>query len=338
MTDPASPVSFAGRHIGPSDADVDKMLAALGYASLDELAAAAVPDAIKATEGLDLAPATETEVLAALRALADRNRVMASMIGLGYYDTITPPVLRRNILESPAWYTAYTPYQPEISQGRLEALLNFQTMVADLTGLDIASASLLDEATAAAEALALCRRVSKVSDDAAFVIDRDCHPQTIAVVETRAEPLGLPVVVTDVAADGLPDGEIFGVLLQYPASSGRLVDWSGVISAAHERGALASVATDLLALCLLRAPGAMGADVAVGSAQRFGVPMGSGARTPVSWPSATDCSDRYPAAWSGCRSTLMAIGRTGSHCRHASSTSAERRRRRTSAPRRCCSR
>ena len=270
------PVSFAGRHIGPSDADVDKMLAALGYGSLDDLAAAAVPAAIKATEGLELAPATEAEVLGALRALADRNRVMTSMIGLGYYDTITPPVLRRNILENPAWYTAYTPYQPEISQGRLEALLNFQTMVADLTGLDIASASLLDEATAAAEAMALCRRSSKVSDAAVFVIDRDCHPQTIAVVETRAEPLGLPVVVTDVAANGLPDGEIFGVLLQYPASSGRLVDWTGVIAAAHERGALVTVATDLLALCLLRSPGAMGADVAVGSAQRFGVPMGFG--------------------------------------------------------------
>ncbi|MEY2403789.1 MAG: glycine dehydrogenase [Acidimicrobiaceae bacterium] len=270
------PIAFAARHIGPSNADVDKMLATLGYGSLDDLAAAAVPAAIKATEGLELAPSSEAEVLRALRALADRNRVMTSMIGLGYHDTITPPVLRRNVLENPAWYTAYTPYQPEISQGRLEALLNFQTMVSDLTGLDIASASLLDEATAAAEAMALCRRSSKVGDDGVFVIDRDCHPQTIAVVETRAEPLGLPVVVTDVAADGLPDGEIFGVLLQYPASSGRLVDWSDVITAAHQRGALATVATDLLALCLLRSPGAMGADVAVGSAQRFGVPMGFG--------------------------------------------------------------
>ncbi|MEY2423886.1 MAG: glycine dehydrogenase [Acidimicrobiaceae bacterium] len=252
------------------------MLAALGYASLDDLAAAAVPAAIKATEGLELAPATEAEVLHELRALADRNRVMTSMIGLGYYDTITPPVLRRNILENPAWYTAYTPYQPEISQGRLEALLNFQTMVSDLTGLDIASASLLDEATAAAEAMALCRRSTKVSDGAVFVIDRDCHPQTIAVVETRAEPLGLHVVVADIATDGLPDGETFGVLVQYPASSGRLVDWSGLVSEAHERGALVTVATDLLALCVLRSPGAMGADVAVGAAQRFGVPMGFG--------------------------------------------------------------
>ena len=273
LTDPSS---FADRHIGPSAPDVDKMLAALGFGSLDELAAAAVPDSIKATEGLELSPATEAEVLAALRALAGRNRLMTSMIGLGYHDTITPPVLRRNILESPAWYTAYTPYQPEISQGRLEALLNFQTMVSDLTGLDIASASLLDEATAAAEAMALCRRSSKAPAGAVFVIDRDCHPQTIAVVETRAEPLGLRTVIVDVAAEGLPDGDVFGVLLQYPASSGRLVDWSTAIDAAHERGAIVSVATDLLAACLLRPPGSLGADIAVGSAQRFGVPMGFG--------------------------------------------------------------
>jgi glycine dehydrogenase len=275
LTDPAA-LAFTDRHIGPSDADVDKMLAALGYGSLDELAAAAVPAAIKATDGLSLPASSEAEVLSALRALADRNQVMTSMIGLGYSDTITPPVLRRNILENPAWYTAYTPYQPEISQGRLEALLNFQTMVSDLTGLDIASASLLDEATAAAEAMALCRRSSKAPDEAVFVVDADCHPQTIAVVETRAEPLGLRVVVADVAGAGLPDGDIFGVLVQYPASSGRVVDWTPVIAAAHEAGALVTVATDLLALCLLRSPGAMGADVAVGSAQRFGVPMGFG--------------------------------------------------------------
>ncbi|HEX4819185.1 MAG TPA: aminomethyl-transferring glycine dehydrogenase [Acidimicrobiales bacterium] len=273
MTDLAR---FASRHIGPSDADVDKMLAALGYGSLDELVAAAVPEAIKATEGLSLEPSTEAEVLAALRTLAERNDVLTSMIGLGYYDTITPPVLRRNILENPAWYTAYTPYQPEISQGRLEALLNFQTMVADLCGLDIANASLLDEATAAAEAMALCRRSSKAVADAIFVIDRDVHPQTLAVVQTRAEPLGLTCVVHDVAADGLPDGEIFGVLLQYPCSSGRVVDWTDHIAAAHERGAVVAVATDLLASCVLRPAGALGADVAVGSAQRFGVPMGFG--------------------------------------------------------------
>src|SRR4051794_29646205 len=252
------------------------MLAALGFGSLDDLVAAAVPEAIKATDGLTLAPSTEAEVLDALRTLADRNQVLTSMIGLGYHDTITPPVLRRNILENPAWYTAYTPYQPEISQGRLEALLNFQTMVADLCGLDIANASLLDEATAAAEAMALCRRSSRTGDDAVFVIDRDIHPQTLAVVQTRAEPLGLRCVVHDVAESGLPGGKVFGVLLQYPGSSGRLVDWTEHIAAAHERGAVVAVATDLLASCVLRPAGAMGADVAVGSAQRFGVPMGFG--------------------------------------------------------------
>ncbi|HEY2814835.1 MAG TPA: aminomethyl-transferring glycine dehydrogenase [Acidimicrobiales bacterium] len=267
------PDVFADRHIGPSEADIAKMLAAVGYASLDDLVGVAVPDGIKAFDGLELDALTEAEVLAALRELADHNEVLVSMIGLGYHDTITPPVLRRNILENPAWYTAYTPYQPEISQGRLEALLNFQTMVTDLTGLDIANASLLDEATAAAEAMALCRRSSKASDGAVFVIDRDCHPQTIAVVQTRAEPLGLEVVVAEVAGDGLPDRDAFGVLVQYPASSGRIVDWSSVIEDAHRRGALVAVATDLLALCVLRSPGAMGADVAVGSSQRFGVPL-----------------------------------------------------------------
>jgi glycine dehydrogenase len=264
---------FAARHIGPSEADVAKMLAAIGYGSLDDLVNGAVPDAIKAFAGLELDALTETEVLATLRELADHNEVLVSMIGLGYADTITPSVLRRNILENPAWYTAYTPYQPEISQGRLEALLNYQTMVTDLTGLDIANASLLDEATAAAEAMALCRRSSKAPEGAVFVIDADCHPQTIAVTATRAEPLGLDVVVADLAGGALPEGDLFGVLVQYPASSGRLVDWSSVVESAHERGALVAVATDLLALCLLRSPGSIGADVAVGSSQRFGVPM-----------------------------------------------------------------
>jgi glycine dehydrogenase len=272
MTQP-QPDRFAARHIGPSDADVAKMLAAIGYASLDDLVSAAVPDSIKAFDGLELDAMSEAEVLAALRELADHNEVLVSMIGLGYHDTITPPVLRRNIFENPAWYTAYTPYQPEISQGRLEALLNYQTMVADLAGLDIANASLLDEATAAAEAMALCRRSSKAPDSAVFVIDSDCHPQTIAVVETRAEPLGLKVVVADVANAGLPEGDVFGLLVQYPASSGRIVDWRAAIEAVHGRGAIVAVATDLLALCLLRSPGALGADVAVGSSQRFGVPL-----------------------------------------------------------------
>jgi glycine dehydrogenase len=268
-------VPFAERHIGPSPEEQAKMLAVLGYGSLDELANDAVPATITDRE-LDLpAPATEAEMLAELRALASRNRPMVSMIGLGYSGTVTPPVIRRNVLESPAWYTAYTPYQPEISQGRLEALLNFQTMVADLTGLPTANASLLDEATAAAEAMALCRRMSKAPADAAFLVDADTHPQTLAVVATRAEPLGIAVRTFD-ADDGLPEGDAFGVLLSYPGSSGKVRDHAPLIDAAHERGALVAVTTDLLALTLLRPPGEAGADVVVGSSQRFGVPLGFG--------------------------------------------------------------
>ncbi|MEY2590260.1 MAG: glycine dehydrogenase, partial [Acidimicrobiaceae bacterium] len=269
--------TFADRHIGPAEDELAKMLAVVGYGSLDELTDDAVPDAIRATVALDIgAPVSEAAALEELRRLAGRNQFLTSMIGLGYHDTITPPVIRRNLLESPAWYTAYTPYQPEISQGRLEALLNYQTMVADLTGLPIANASLLDEATAAAEGMALCRRASKAADGAVFVVDADCHPQTIAVVTTRAEPLGLEVVVRDVAEEGLPDGDVFGVLVQDPGSSGAVRDWSPLVEAAHARGALVVVATDLLALCLLRPAGAIDADVAVGSSQRFGVPLGFG--------------------------------------------------------------
>ncbi len=265
---------FATRHIGPRPEEQAKMLAAVGYGSLEELTAAAVPGSIRSADPLRLPPArSEEEVLAELRALARRNRVLTSMIGLGYYGTVTPPVIRRNVLENPAWYTAYTPYQPEISQGRLEALLNFQTMVADLTGLPIANASLLDEGTAAAEAMALARRVSKASG--AFLVEADCFPQTIAVVRTRAEPLGVPVVVADLSR-GLPEGDFFGVLVQYPGSSGALRDWRPVVEQAHERGALVAVAADLLALTLLRPPGELGADIAVGTTQRFGVPLGFG--------------------------------------------------------------
>ncbi|MBI2710610.1 MAG: aminomethyl-transferring glycine dehydrogenase [Actinobacteria bacterium] len=267
---------FADRHIGPSPDEQARMLRLLGFDSLDDLAAAAVPAGIRTDQPLDLpAPASEQEALAELRALAGQNRRLVSMIGLGYSGTITPPVIRRNVLESPAWYTAYTPYQPEISQGRLEALLNFQTMVADLTGLALAGASLLDEATAAAEAMTLSRRVSKAADGARFVVDVGCHPQTIAVVRTRAEPLGLEVVEADLS-EGLPGGELFGVLVQYPTTTGLVRDDAALVAAAHERGALVTVAADILALCVLRAPGEIGADVAVGSTQRFGVPLGYG--------------------------------------------------------------
>ncbi|MCW2777387.1 MAG: glycine dehydrogenase [Frankiales bacterium] len=267
---------FAGRHIGPTEDEQAKMLAVVGYGSVEDLANAAVPDVIKATEGLSLpAAASEPEVLAELRALAAQNTVTTPMQGLGYSGTFTPPVVLRNVMENPAWYTAYTPYQPEISQGRLEALLNFQTMVADLTGLALSGSSLLDEATAAAEAMTLCRRSSKAPQGAVFVVDADVHPQTVAVLTTRALPLGIPVQVVDLA-QGLPDGDVFGVLVQYPASSGVVRDPSAVIAAAHERGALVAVATDLLALTLLTPPGELGADVAVGSSQRFGVPLGYG--------------------------------------------------------------
>jgi glycine dehydrogenase len=267
-------VPFAERHIGPSPDEQAKMLAVLGYGSLDDLTAAAVPATI-ADRTLDLpAPASEGQALAELRALARRNTPMVSMIGTGYSDTVTPPVIRRNVLESPAWYTAYTPYQPEISQGRLEALLNFQTMVADLTGLPTANASLLDEATAAAEAMALTRRISKAGEDAVFLVDADTHPQTLAVVATRAEPLGIVVQTFD--GQALPEVEAFGVLLSYPGSSGEVRDLAPLITAAHERGALVAVTTDLLALTLLTPPGEQGADVVVGSSQRFGVPLGYG--------------------------------------------------------------
>jgi glycine dehydrogenase len=265
---------FSARHIGPSADDQAKMLGAIGYASLAELATAATPEAIRSAEPLSLPPAaSEAEALAELRALAADNQVLTSMIGLGYYDTVTPPVILRNVLESPAWYTAYTPYQPEISQGRLEALLNFQTMVEDLTGLPIANASLLDESTAAAEAMTLCRRISKTTG--VFVVDADCLPQTIEVVRTRALPLGLDVVVADLAG-GLPAGDCFGVLVQYPGASGAVRDLTPLVEEAHGRGALVAVAADLLALTLLRPPGEFGADIAVGTTQRFGVPLGFG--------------------------------------------------------------
>ncbi|MGP3923537.1 aminomethyl-transferring glycine dehydrogenase [Streptomyces sp. 8N616] len=272
-------IPFEQRHIGPDAGAQAKMLAQVGYGSLDELTAAAVPDVIKSAGALDLPEARgEGDVLAELRGLADRNEVLAPMIGLGYYGTFTPPVILRNVLENPAWYTAYTPYQPEISQGRLEALLNFQTVVADLTGLPTAGASLLDEATAAAEAVALSRRVGEVKDGV-FLIDADCLPQTIAVIETRAEPTGVEVVVADLSG-GIPaeaaERGVFGVLLQYPGASGQVRDLRPVIEQAHELGAVVTVSADLLALTLLTSPGDLGADIAVGTSQRFGVPMGFG--------------------------------------------------------------
>ncbi|MBW3639190.1 MAG: aminomethyl-transferring glycine dehydrogenase [Actinobacteria bacterium] len=276
LTELEQAAPFASRHIGPSEEEQAKMLAVLGHASLEDLTAAAVPEVIAATAALDLPRGrSEASVLAELRELAASNRVTVPMIGLGYSGTHTPPVVLRNVLENPAWYTAYTPYQPEISQGRLEALLNFQTVVTDLTGLPIAGASLLDEATAAAEAMTLARRAGKAPADAAFLVDADCLPQTLAVVRTRAEPLGLVVRVID-TAEPLPEGEAFGLLLAYPGASGAVRNLRPLIEQAHERGALVAVAADLLALTLLTSPGELGADIAVGTSQRFGVPLGYG--------------------------------------------------------------
>ena len=264
---------FETRHIGPSPSEQAEMLALLGYESLDALMGAAVPQGIASQEPMDLPTAlSEDEALATLRTLAAKNNPGFSMIGLGYHPTVTPPVIRRNVLEDPSWYTAYTPYQPEISQGRLEALLNFQTMVADLTGLPIANASLLDEATAAAEAMTLIRRASRAKADLPLVVDNGCLPQTLAVVRTRAAALGIPLIEADLDA-GLPDAEIFGTLVAYPRADGRVVNPAGIIDATHAAGGLAIVVADLLALTLLKSPGSLGADVVVGSSQRFGVPM-----------------------------------------------------------------
>jgi glycine dehydrogenase len=266
---------FVHRHIGPSQTDIEAMLEELGFDSLDALTDKAVPDVIRSDQSLALPESrSEYNVLCELRRLADANIPVRSVIGLGYYDCITPPVILRNVLENPGWYTAYTPYQPEISQGRLEALLNFQTMVADLTGMEMANASLLDEATAAAEAMTMCHRVGKSKSDTFFVSER-CHPQTIEVIQTRAEPLGITVHVGDHRA-GLPKEEVFGLLLQYPAADGSIDDYQALVDAAHEAGALVCVAADLLALLLLTPPGEWGADIVVGSAQRFGVPLGFG--------------------------------------------------------------
>ncbi len=266
---------FVRRHIGPGEEQIAEMLETLGYDSLEALVSAAVPESIVAKEPLALAEAkSERVTLSYLRQMAARNKIFISMIGMGYYGTILPSVILRNVLENPGWYTAYTPYQAEVSQGRLEVLLNFQQMVIDLTGMELANASLLDEATAAAEAMAMSRRICKNKSDV-FFVDTDCHPQTVAVVKTRARLLGITVVVGDPEND-LGQHTVFGVLLNYPGSSGAVRDLSGVIAAAKEQGALTTVASDLLSLALLTPPGEMDADIVVGSAQRFGVPMGYG--------------------------------------------------------------
>ncbi|MDU9002423.1 aminomethyl-transferring glycine dehydrogenase [Sedimentitalea todarodis] len=269
------PYDFANRrHIGPSPEEMDQMLATVGAASIEALIDDTVPAGIRQKEKLDFGRAkSERELLHHMRLTAAKNKVLTSLIGQGYYGTVTPPAIQRNILENPAWYTAYTPYQPEISQGRLEALLNYQTMISDLTGLEIANASLLDEATACAEAMTMAQRLAK-SRQKAFFVDRDCHPQNIAVIQTRAAPLGIEVIVGN--PDKLEADKVFGALFQYPGTYGHVRDFTEQIAALHESNAIAVMSADPLALTLLKEPGAMGADIAVGSTQRFGIPLGYG--------------------------------------------------------------
>ncbi|MEL6432477.1 MAG: aminomethyl-transferring glycine dehydrogenase [Pseudomonadota bacterium] len=288
------PYDFANRrHIGPSPDEMTDMLNTLGVDSLDALIDETVPASIRQKDPLNFGkPLSERELMHHMRVTAAKNKVLVSLIGQGYHGTVTPPAIQRNILENPAWYTAYTPYQPEISQGRLEALLNFQTMIADLTGLEIANASLLDEATACAEAMTMAQRVSK-SKVTAFFVDRDCHPQNIAVIKTRAEPLGIEVIVGN--PDMMDASQVFGALFQYPGTYGHVRDFTDHIAKLHEHKAIGMVSADPLSLTLLKEPGAMDADIAVGSAQRFGVPMGYGG------PHAAymACRDAYKRAMPG---------------------------------------
>ncbi|MCB1688853.1 MAG: aminomethyl-transferring glycine dehydrogenase, partial [Halioglobus sp.] len=267
---------FVQRHIGPTPRQQTAMARAIGYDSLDALIDDTVPGAIRRQEPMQLAGAqTEQQVIARLRKLAERNIINRSFIGTGYHDTITPPVIQRNVLENPGWYTAYTPYQPEISQGRLEALLTFQQMILDLTGMDLANASMLDEGTAAAEAMTLLQRVNKKNRSTTFLVAADCHPQTIAVVKTRAEALDIEVIVGD-PATMLDNTEAFGLLLQYPGTYGHLEDISPLVEKCHAANTLVAVAADIMALLLVKSPGSLGADVVLGNTQRFGVPMGFG--------------------------------------------------------------
>jgi glycine dehydrogenase len=273
---PQADAHFVNRHIGPTDDELAEMMKVIGVDSLDDLIAETVPASIRQRAALALPePRSEQSVLAELSGLARRNTPRTSLIGMGYHGTFTPPVIARNVLESPAWYTAYTPYQPEISQGRLEALLNFQTLIENLTGLEVANASLLDEATACAEAMAMCRRLA-AGDRHRFFVHHDVHPQTLAVLRTRAEPVGIDLEVGDVDDLATLDDAVFGALFSLPTSTGAVIDWSGAIEAVHRHGALAVVTTDPLACVLTTSPGEMGADIAVGSSQRFGVPMGFG--------------------------------------------------------------
>ncbi len=269
------PYDFANRrHIGPSPSEMEEMFKTIGVESLDELINQTVPESIRQKDALDFGkPMSERELLRHMRITSSKNKILTSLIGQGYYGTVTPPVIQRNILENPAWYTAYTPYQPEISQGRLEALLNFQTMISDLTGLEIANASLLDEATACAEAMTMAQRISR-SKNTIFFVDENCHPQNISVLKTRAKPLGISLIIDDV--DNLDASRVFGAIFQYPGTNGNVRDFTAEIEKLHEFKAISVISADPLSLTLLKEPGAMGADIAVGTTQRFGVPVGYG--------------------------------------------------------------
>jgi glycine dehydrogenase len=324
---------FVDRHVGPDAGEEAEMLRALGVASLDALVAETVPADIRMAGALELPPAvSEAEVLAEARALAAKNQVWKSFIGMGYSDCFTPPVIQRNILENPGWYTQYTAYQAEISQGRLEALLNFQTMVADLTGLPIANASLLDEATAAAEAMHMLHAVAPATADAdrggTFLVSNDCHPQTIEVVRTRARPLGIEVKVGDNAAFDFAAEKAFGVLVQYPATDGAIADFRALCAKAHEAGTLVAMATDLLALTVLAPPGEIGADVAIGSAQRFGVPLGYGGPHAAFFATRAEWTRKLPGRLIGVsedahgnRALRMALQTREQHIRREKATS-----------------
>ncbi len=266
--------NFSRRHIGPNSTDQNQMLSDLGFNSIDALMEQTLPESIRTNSGLNIGVGlNEFTLLKTIKEVASKNKVARSYIGMGYYGTITPPVIQRNILENPGWYTAYTPYQAEISQGRLEALLNFQTMVTDMTGMNIANASLLDEATAAAEAMVLLLRASRKRNQ--FLVADDCHPQTLDVLKTRANPIGIELVIQ--STDDFEFNEnVFGALIQYPATDGKVTDFTNLCEQAHDNGVRVAVATDLLSLAILPSPGEIGADVVIGSSQRFGVPMGFG--------------------------------------------------------------
>ena len=330
LLDPAD--QFVKRHIGPRSRDVTHMLHSLGLDSLEELVEQAIPKSIRMDGALDLdPPQSESAVLASLRELAGWNKVFRSYIGMGYYGTITPPVIQRNVLENPGWYTAYTPYQPEISQGRLEALINFQTMVCDLTGLEIANASLLDEATAAAEAMTLCHRALPRNSEAnVFFVSDQVHPQTIAVVRTRAEPFGFKVIVGDHAAYDFAE-PTFGVLVQYPATGGDIHDYKDFAEKAHNAGALVVAATDLLALVLLTPPGEWGADVALGNSQRFGVPMGYGGPHAAFFATKDEYKRMMPGRLAG-----VSVDATGKHGYRLTLTTREQHIRREKATSNIC--